>query len=52
MQAYSRHPYAKSGLGAAFAVGIAVWLYVSLTRESRPAFSKVRGDAGSDVPHH
>lgn len=30
--AYARHPYANSGLGAAVAVGLAAWLWVSVTK--------------------
>lgn len=46
MQAYARHPYANSGLGAAFVVGLVAWLYVSLTKEAVPA----AGSKGSKVP--
>jgi len=37
MQAYARHPYANTGFGAAFLVGIAAWWFVSSSKEGKPA---------------
>jgi len=44
--AYARHPYANSGFGAAFAIGLAAWLYVSYSKPAVTAVAhngKVRG---------
>ena len=45
-QAYARHPYANTGFGAAFAIGLAAWLYVSYSKPAVTAVAhngKVRG---------
>ena len=46
LQAYARHPYANTGFGAAFAIGLAAWLYVSYSKPAVTAVAhngKVRG---------
>ena len=37
VQAYARHPYANTGFGAAFLVGIAAWWFVSSSKDGKQA---------------
>ena len=35
-QAYARHPYANTGFGAAFLIGVVAWWYASSNTPARP----------------
>jgi hypothetical protein len=37
VQAYARHPYANTGFGAAFLIGVVAWWYASSSKPTPPA---------------